>query len=156
MSNVKLRPATTDDAERVWNWRNEPSVRAASRESEPIPLDDHKRWFERRLQESDVMILIVSGEDGIDIGYVRFEIEAEEAEISIALDPKSRGKGLGAAAIRSASDTLINTGRVRTIVALIKPGNEASVRVFSKSGYDVVDGFDGNSDLIKMACVSRR
>ena len=156
MSNVQLRAATIDDAERVWKWRNEPSVRAASRDSDPIPLDDHKRWFERRLQESDVVIFIVSDEYGIDIGYIRFEIEAEEAEISIALDPKSRGKGLGAAAIRSASDTLINTGRVRTIVALIKPGNEASVRVFSKSGYDVVDGFDGNSDLIKMACVSRR
>ena len=156
MSNLKLRPATTDDAERVWNWRNEPSVRAASRESEPIPLDDHKRWFERRLQESDVMILIVSGEDGIDIGYVRFEIEADEAEISVALDPESRGMGLGTAAIRSASDLLINTGRVRTIVALIKPGNEGSVRAFSNAGYDVADGSDDDSDLIKMACVSRR
>ena len=156
MSSVQLRPATTDDAERVWKWRNETSVRAASRDSDPIPLDDHKRWFESRLQDSDVVILIVSDEGGIAIGYVRFEIEADEAEISIALGPESRGLGLGTAAIRSASDLLMNTGRVRTIVALIKPGNKGSVRAFSHAGYDVADGSSDGTDLIKMACVSRR
>jgi RimJ/RimL family protein N-acetyltransferase len=156
VSNVQLRPATIDDAEQIWKWRNEQDVRGASRKSDSIQLDDHVRWFERRLHESDVVILIVSDEGGIDIGYVRFEIEADEAEISIALDPESRGMGLGTAAIRSASDLLINTGRVRTIVALIKSHNEGSVRAFNKAGYHVVDGSDGDSDLIKMACVSGR
>ena len=156
MSDVQLREATADDAERVWKWRNEPCVRAASLDSDPIPLDDHKRWFERRLQRSNVVIMIVSDEDGIDIGYVRFEIETDEAEISIALDPRSRGMGHGTAAIQSASDLLINAGRVRSIVALIKSGNEGSVRAFTKAGYNVADTPDDDPELIKMVCVSRR
>ena len=150
MSNIQLRPATTDDTERVWKWRNEPSVRAASRESNFIPLDDHKDWFERRLRDPDTVILIVVDESGTDVGYVRFEIEVDKAEISIALDLTARGMGIGTAAIRSASEMLNNQGQVRTIDALIKSANEGSIRAFSNAGYDVADGSMDDPDMIKM------
>lgn len=73
------------------------------------------------------------------------------AEISIALDPVARGRGLGTAAIRSASELVLNEGRVQTIVARIKIGNEGSLRAFRKAGYGESRSSAGESDMIEMA-----
>ncbi len=147
---VSLRRAEPADAEAVWRWRNEPDARAASRHAEPIPLDEHDRWFERRLGDPNTIFLIVGDKAGNDVGYVRFDLEARRAEISIALEPAARGKGLGVAAIRSASHSLLSEGRASTIQARIKTDNEASVRAFRRAGYCDGPRPEGTLNMIEL------
>ena len=62
-------------------------------------------------------------------------------DISINLEPASRGRGLGPAVIRQATARLFRAG-VDTVVAEIKKENSHSVRAFEKAGYRFLDAVD--------------
>jgi RimJ/RimL family protein N-acetyltransferase len=131
---VRLRPAGQGDCRSIWEWRNAADVRAASLSSELIPLESHERWYEAALARPTTRIfVIVSG--GADVGYVRFDLDGDEAEISIALAREARGRGLGSAAISAASDAMLREGS-RRIVARVKAGNASSVAAFRRAGFD--------------------
>jgi RimJ/RimL family protein N-acetyltransferase len=132
---VRLRPATLDDCRLVWEWANDPVVRAASFNPNPIPWDQHKEWFRKKLGDSSCLYYIVLNDLGLPIGQVRFDTAGNEAEINISISPSFRGHGFGAKAIQMASERLFcETGVIR-INAHIKQGNETSVRTFAKANY---------------------
>ncbi len=132
---IPLRPAAEEDCRLLWEWRNEPATREASFNTGTIPYDRHGEWFPRKLKVPDTRIFIVRDADGRGVGYVRFHIEGEEAEISVSLDPAERGKGYGTAAVRLGTETMLASGPGRRVVGFIKPGTEASVRSFEKAGF---------------------
>ena len=135
-AQISVRPATQDDCRRLWDWRNESTTRAASFNSDFIPYQDHENWFSRKMRAQDTRIFIVMDADAREVGYVRFSIEADEAEISVGVDIAERGKGYGADAIRMASDQILATGPVDRILAYIKQDNPASLAAFQRAGFD--------------------
>ena len=92
-SLIVLRPATIADEAPLLAISNDPQVRAASFDSEPIPADDHHAWFERRLTDSDSLLFVVEDMSEV-MGLVRFAVEGRSATVGIALAPRVRGKGL--------------------------------------------------------------
>lgn len=134
---VSLRFATPADCERVWHWANDGQARANSFETDPIPWESHKEWFDRKLADAASWILIAMDGDGNPVGQVRFEVEAEAAVISVSVDPTRRGEGLGPEIIRAGAVELLANASVKVIHAYIKPGNDASVRAFRKAGFTV-------------------
>jgi RimJ/RimL family protein N-acetyltransferase len=101
---VSLRRAAPADCARVWEWSFAPDVRALSRSNRPVPLDEHRRWYERRLAEPSPIWVVEEG--GAPIGVLRLDhdpgILDRAALISIALDTRARGRGLGRRAISAA------------------------------------------------------
>ena len=132
---ITLRPATLADCHRLWIWRNEPTVRESSFNTERIPYEDHEGWFSRKLVDPDTKINLVLDGHGHEVGYVRFDLHGEEAEISVCVDQLERGKGYGQSAIRVGSDQLLAGGEVRRIVAYVKVGNPSSVAAFERAGF---------------------
>ena len=135
-ARISLRPAAQDDCQRLWDWRNELATREASFDTQPIPFEDHKIWFSRKLDALDTKIFIIMDAAGREVGYVRFNIESGEAEISVSVDKCERSKGYGAEAIRLGSEQLLTPGSVNRVIAYIKEDNPASVAAFQRAGYD--------------------
>jgi len=134
MSTIGLRPVEEGDRELLWTWANLPDVRAVSFSFDPIPWEEHCDWFRSKLADTRCRFFIVTSEDR-PVGQVRFDLDGENAVISISLDPAARGKGFGSEAIRRAVRMMEREPAVRTIHALIKNDNQPSLRAFTQAGF---------------------
>jgi RimJ/RimL family protein N-acetyltransferase len=134
---VSLRPATADDARRLFDWRNEEATRQASFGSDPIPWAAHELWLAERLAPgSQTRIFVVLDMRGREVGYVRFDVDRDGcAEVSVAIDTRERGRGLGTAAIRAATERIAADAGVQRVVARVRPENRASRTAFGRAGY---------------------
>lgn len=135
---VTLRPADFSDEERLLEWRNEPTTRAASLTTAEVSAEDHQRWLRGKLDDPDTALFIVL-DDGEAIGQVRLDrLDHALAEVSIGLAPEARGRGAGREALRLAAREAGERLGVRELSAQVKPDNEASLRSFAAAGYTEV------------------
>ena len=132
----KLRPATLEDCRLLWEWANEPAVRAASFSTELIPWEEHVNWLRRKVSEPGChhYIIVLSGND-CPIGQVRFDCMGNEAEIHVSIDSNLHNHGYGSQAILSAGKHLFKETVITRIYANIKPDNGNSIRAFTKAGF---------------------
>ena len=87
--DIKLREVTNEDLLLIFDWANEPFTRAMSFNEEPIPLENHKKWFNNVLNSDDIYLLVVEEENNnIPIGQVRFD---NKGVISISISKEFRG-----------------------------------------------------------------
>ena len=133
---IQLRRVNLKDLEFIFNLRNEESVRLASFNSDPISLETHQNWLERKLAGSD-SVLFIAEEDSRSIAQVRFDwINTAEAEVSVAVTEKFQGRGYGSEILKKSSAEFFKEfPNCAKIYAFIKPDNKASVRSFAKAGY---------------------
>ncbi len=129
-----IRPAGPRDARLLWEWANEPGVRAASFRPDPIPWAAHQVWFAARLADARVRILIAEN-DGEPVGVARFEPAADGAVISVAVAAAARGRGWGTRIIAAATEHFAAATGCSRVDAFIKPDNPASWRAFARAGY---------------------
>ena len=143
---LKLRPVAFEDCRLLWEWANDPAVRAASFSTERIPWDDHLSWFRRKVSEpgSHYYIIVLSHND-FPMGQVRFDSMGNEAEIHISIASDLHGHGYGSQAILMASNHLFEETMITRIYANIKPDNSNSVRAFANAGFKP----DGNVKIVK-------
>jgi UDP-2,4-diacetamido-2,4,6-trideoxy-beta-L-altropyranose hydrolase len=134
-ADLRLRPASESDCRRVWEWANDPAVRAVSFTSDPIPWASHVEWFGGRLQDAACHYRILEDQQGAAIGQIRFEQSGATATVSVSLDRVVRGGGLGAAGIVCGTEDLFARTPVSLVHAYIKPDNLASVRAFEAAGF---------------------
>ena len=133
--DLEIRCACAADARALYEWRNDPAVRAVSRNKESIDWNTHQSWFASVLTAPDRPILI-GFRGGAPVGVVRFDVEGEEAEVSIYLVPGHHPPGEGQSLLRSAQRWLIANRRdVRRLRAEIAAGNARSERLFLRAGY---------------------
>jgi len=133
--DVEIRLARTDDARSLFEWRNDPSVRAMSRTADLIDWETHRNWLTSVLNSPN-RFLLIGQHAGSPVGVVRFDVQGEEAEISVYLvsgpHPPRQGRGL----LRSAELWLAaNRPSVSRIRAEVLAGNTRSERLFVGAGY---------------------
>ena len=126
---VNLRKAERRDEGRVWVYNDEPGARRVSISKESIPWEAHKVWFAAKLADPKTSLFIVEC-GGESVGTLRIERRGEEDQISIALTPSARGRGIGVAAIVEAARK-----HEGGLVALVRPDNTASARAFETAGF---------------------
>ena len=135
--DLELELATLDDADVLFLWRNDPSIRKHFFDSKEISIEEHLAWFENSLNKSD-RVLLVAYLNKMPIGCLRFDLEDKVAEISIYLNPIAVGKGLGTQILRSGTKWLKkNYSDVENINALVLRDNVASQKAFLDAGYDL-------------------
>jgi RimJ/RimL family protein N-acetyltransferase len=151
---VAVRPATLDDAELLWRWRNDPATRRSSRVHDPVPLDAHLAWLRGSLERDDRHLLVGeqgTGEQGtVEVGTVRWDREHPgEWEVSITVAPDHRGRGLAGPLLGAGEDwlsgSLPSTGPlegasqggdgVAAYLAAVHVDNAASRTLFLHAGY---------------------
>jgi RimJ/RimL family protein N-acetyltransferase len=139
---LTLRPAEPEDEDRMLRWRNEPLTRRWSFTQDEVSAEDHHVWFTRRFDDPGCVILIIE-EAGRPVGQIRLErITPTLAEVSIGLTRDVHGRGLGREALRLATHDASRLLGVANIRALVKRGNQASLRAFRSAGFRDV-GEDG-------------
>lgn len=135
-SRTAVRPATSDDSEMMYRWRNHPATRGVSRDSKRIAWLDHQRWLARTLADA-ARCLLIGHVGNVDVGVIRFDIGADgQVEVSLYLDPGLHGLGLGAAMLRAGEVYVgLRNPRIVEFVATVLDGNRASQRLFESGGY---------------------
>jgi len=136
-SSIAIREATQVDTASLLTWRNHPSIRAASRNTDLVEKSGHEAWVSDILSDPDRLLLI--GEcQGDAIGVVRFDVCAGVAEVSIYLVPIHQRQGFGSELMLAAEQWL---AKHRSDVVLIKAevlgSNQTSHRLFRTGGYQI-------------------
>ena len=132
---ICFRFADETDCKKLFDWRNDPEVRAVSGDSSMLDFESHKNWFSGVLNDSKTIIFIILNERYKEIGQIRLNKKTKENVISISLDKEFREKGYGALAIKKASEIFLKYFNINDIFAYIKKDNIASVKSFEKAGY---------------------
>lgn len=113
---TRIRKATMNDVDTVFNIRNSENVRKNSWNTKLLDYNSHVAWFKNHFQFYWMI------DD--DKGFVRII----DGEVSIAIDSGFRNQGLG-------SDTLKLLCKDQELFASIRFGNPASFRCFCKAGF---------------------
>ena len=139
VTDLKLRPAGTEDVERLFAWRNHPDVRAVSRSGDPLDFGSHERWYASATRDPNILIWIGLDERGNPVGMVRAQRESEgcaSAELSIVVDPARQGQGFGGSLIILAEGEIRRSWpSVRMIEAEVLSHNPGSLRLFERVGF---------------------
>ena len=133
---LRLSLARADDCRLLWQWANEPTVRAMAFSTALIPWDAHRTWFQAKLRDATCRIFVARDQDDQPVGQVRFEeIETGRAEVDIHLHENRRRSGLGTLLLNSAVELAFTKYGVHEIHAYIKLENSVSLRLFEKAGF---------------------
>lgn len=135
-----LRPLTHADVDWLLALRNRDEVRAASRDPTPIPRRDHLRWLARVLEPDAPPCAWVATLDGQPVGYVRLAWAPVPPQVSWALVPEVRGRGLGTALLRLAVEGPLAR---RPLAAIIRDDNRPSRRSAEAVGFTLEDTLHG-------------
>ncbi len=136
---LKLRRACQEDCQLLWEWSNDPEVRAVSFSSEPIPWEDHVKWFQSRLNSPHSIFYIGVDINELSIGQIRYDIKGNEAIISICIDRKYRNQGYGCNLIILGCKKMFIESSVTVIHAYIKAQNQPSIKAFRRAGFQKVE-----------------
>lgn len=144
-NKIFLRPAQKDDCLDIFNWRNDP-VSVMFSPSGKIKFEEHEVWFNKKIEDPQTSIIVITNLKKEKVGMIRFDKDKKKAIVSINLNPKYRGKGLGKESLRLAIKKYFNNFDVEEIVAKIDPKNVVSQNLFFKLGFGKCDSSDDDSN----------
>ncbi|GAA4882550.1 ribosomal protein S18-alanine N-acetyltransferase [Serinicoccus chungangensis] len=127
---ASLRPAT---------WRDIPAMLAVERAAFPEePWDEAGLWAELAARPRRAYVVAApEGHDGIQ-GYAGLDVAGDVADVmTLAVDPGSRGRGLGGALLERLHDLARDAG-ARTVLLEVRSGNEVARRLYAARGYEPV------------------
>lgn len=134
-AQIRLRPAATEDARMVFEWRNDPFILFRGSSQRAVTLEEHARWFAETIKgESRKMFIVVLDER--PIGQVRFDRSNEmDCVISAYLLEEFTGKGYGVAAIRQGCAEIFKLWDIEKVIACVREDNGAAHSGFIKAGF---------------------
>lgn len=141
--DITARRADINDASVLYDWRNDPSVRAVSRQKEELSWTGHIQWLSQTLARTDRELWIIQ-RSGEPVGTVRFDRLDEEGsvwEVSITVAPSLRGQGLASILLREAEAEFLRSRPEEEresveFIAEMLESNPASRRLFEREGYE--------------------
>jgi len=140
---ISLRLVRLDeaDARLLLRWRNDPITRNASFDTAERDWIAFWPWFRDSYVRPDLPPPVIVEIDGTPAASIRFDkprvarhTSSDAVEISIHVAPEVRRRRVGLEALALCRSYLAAQGR-RTIVAIVKAENEASLRFFARAGY---------------------
>lgn len=126
---IELRLATITDSKFLFNCRNDDATRKNSHNSQKINYDTHVKWLTNTIKQKTRKLYVVEIE-GNPVATVRadfiFEKEERIVELSWAVAPKERGKGVCKLMIKKVMESI---GEEKKFYAEIKATNLISIKV---------------------------
>ncbi|HET9308931.1 MAG TPA: UDP-2,4-diacetamido-2,4,6-trideoxy-beta-L-altropyranose hydrolase [Candidatus Sulfotelmatobacter sp.] len=134
-ARLRLRPARENDCRLLWEWANDPKVRAAAFSPAPIPWEQHKVWFASKMKDPDCHILVAEDGQGKAVGQFRVDWSSNgDGHIDVSLASECRGVGYGSVLI-DLGVTSVFAERGGRVHAFIKVENHASRHAFELAGF---------------------
>ena len=91
---IFFRHAQKKDIKLLFKWANDYSVRKISLKANKISFLEHKKWFDKKLNNHQCKIFIFYTKQNF-IGQVRLDRMKKRNLITYSVDKKYRGKGYG-------------------------------------------------------------
>lgn len=139
--DIQYTYATIEDLPRIVDIYNQSiASKQSTADLEPITVDSRIAWFEAH--HPDTRPLWVMYHDDHIVGWISLSdfygrpAYQHTAEISIYLDPVTRGHHLGKAALTFV-ETQLERLEIHKVVAFVFDVNQASKKLFHKNGYDI-------------------
>lgn len=127
---MNLRPATMADAKDLLVWRNDPDTRQASHNTDEISLETHLAWLEASLNKPEQRRLWVAEMNDKAVGTCRADRINGAWELSWTVAAEARGKGIAQQMVSALMKNFHEP-----LVAQIKRGNAASIKVSERAGF---------------------
>jgi len=133
---TRLRAVGPTDNAMILQWRNDEFIVARSSSRRRITAEEHAGWFERVLTQREPLVFIVEHTNEA-VGIVRFDRAgvSTSAVISVFLQERHTGQGIGVEAIRLGCEKARETWPVRRIVACVRAENGPAGVAFEKAGF---------------------
>jgi UDP-2,4-diacetamido-2,4,6-trideoxy-beta-L-altropyranose hydrolase len=136
---VALRPVSLQDEKVLLLWQQDPSTRRFFRNPAIPTAENHANWLAQRLADP-MQIFEMIVHRGEHAGFIRLDPvtkgpEKGSYEISIVVAPDRRQLGIGERALQMAKRLVPDAALIADVLA----GNQASARLFKKSGYLPLD-----------------
>ena len=125
----RIRSATALDSRLLWEWVNDPKVRASAFVSDAIGWDDHQKWFALKCAQRNAGRIFHRGEDadGVPIGQFRADLQADDdGRIDVSVSREARGSGYASLLIELGARRVFDETEVKRLTALVKVGNVSS------------------------------
>jgi RimJ/RimL family protein N-acetyltransferase len=137
---LKYRPAELNDAVLIYNWANDPTVRANSYSQKAIKLEEHLIWFKKKISDKESMLNIYEHESDGPVGMVRIDGEKYEelAVISIIISSEQRGQGYASWMLKDAC-IKYKSRYHKDIIAYIFVTNQPSFNSFNRAGFELIE-----------------
>ena len=103
--------------------------------SKLVSLDEHSEWYQRSLS-NPYRRMYIGIINELKVGIVRFDFDTDtlQSVVSINLNPKLRGNDYGFTLLDKAI-RLYEQSKYTTLMAIIKKGNSASLKIFQKCDF---------------------
>lgn len=137
---ITKRNASLGDAAVLLEWRNSPSARKFSQNSELIKIEDHLEWFLERLERTRVepFFMFELNHKLVGMSRLDFEFQSEdEFVISILVNPDQHSKGIGTKILDITCETIFNLHPNHAITAKIHQSNLISQKLFVNAGFEL-------------------
>ncbi len=144
---ITIRKAEKGDVLDVFEIANNKKARANFIGQSKIKLEDHKVWFNRKINSNECAFFVVeTRENHKVIAYIRYDKEDDGWAVSVNLNDDFHGMRLGARIIKEASDKVPGN-----ITAVVKEANVSSIKSFKKAGYmETGSVLIGNENFYKL------
>ena len=150
---IKIKKATYEHSQDIWEWRNDRLTRKMSKNSNHIPWENHKKWFSKVIIDPDIFFYIGEIENKI-IGSVRFvkhEKFLNDYFININISPNNRGKGLSKCLLKSSINKFsTDVNKIRFLKAEVKKINHVSKKLFINYGFEIENSFKNEIITLKL------
>lgn len=131
-----LRRAKLQDADLLFQWANEKTVRKNSFSTDEISLEEHMRWYEGILSASNIVQYIYMDDDG-PAGQIRMNIHGQEAVVSYSICMEKRCMGYGKDMMGCLMEHVRREyPQLKKLTAKVKPENTASQKMLLDMGYE--------------------
>jgi L-amino acid N-acyltransferase YncA len=136
-----IRSALSSDAERVLGiYREFVTQSAVTFETDPPDVDEMRARIQTALG-SYAWLVFEEGPNILGYAYAnQFHIRPAyrwSVEVSVYIDPRSQGKGIGRSLLDSLLDALVVRGYVNAFAGIALP-NAASIRLFESRGFEQI------------------
>lgn len=138
---LQIRPATEKDQSDILAIYNDAVMHTtATFDTELRSMESQMEWYRKHKSNHPVL---VAEKDGKIIGWASLSPWSDRCaydttvEVSVYLEPASRGKGIGAELLNAVT---LDGGKYgnHTVLSRITSDNLASIRIHEKAGYNIV------------------
>ena len=128
--------AKKPDMMTYFKWVNDSEVRKNAINTDPILLEQHKKWFTNSVHDPEKLMLIFSKKE-VPVGQVRVEKKEQENVIDVSIDKKFRNKGYAKILIELSCLEFSKTKK-EPVYAYVNELNIGSSKSFLKANFEFV------------------
>ena len=132
-----LKPLHEDYKLGLFELANDEETALLSSHWEPVEWESHCKWFDKRIQDEDFLVMIIAPE-GEFLGHVdlkRINRLHHHAEIAIAMNQQPRGKGMGTRALKEMVQIGFDNLGLNKIYTYTRSDNIGAIKAYSKAGF---------------------